>query len=92
MRLDVASVRTFPTGISERKDFFKSPEESEVAYSLPIMVHFYSKRKAPATRNLERSEFFGICNTSPSLTPRHDPHEALSHSIPKSKQADENNE
>ena len=40
MRLDVASGRTFPTGISERKDFFKSPEESEVAYSLPIVVRF----------------------------------------------------
>ena len=37
-------------------------------------------------------EFFGICSTSLSLTPRHDPHEALSHWIPKSKQADENNE
>ena len=37
-------------------------------------------------------EFFGICSTSLSLTPRHDPNEALSHSIPKSKQADENNE
>lgn len=30
MRLDVASGRTFPTGISERKDF----------YSLPIRVRF----------------------------------------------------
>ena len=43
MRLDVASVRTFPQespNVNERK----SPEESEVAYSLPIMVHFHSMR------------------------------------------------